>query len=108
MSSSDRRYAPGPSLLELAGIVLRRRRDSLAVIQDVWRRHGDLSRLSVPWSVPRHLVVHPDQVRQVLIDHHWLYRKPAFYRSLDEYFTGPTIVTMEGEDWHARRRLAQP
>jgi hypothetical protein len=65
---SEHRYAPGPSLPVLAAIVLRSRRDALTILEAIWRRYGDLSRVPAPFSIPRHLVVHPDQVRQVLID----------------------------------------
>jgi cytochrome P450 len=77
------------------------------MLRESWRRYGDLTRLSVPWSVPKYLVVHPDQVRQVLLDRSENYRKTSLYREL-ESITGPTIFTTEGEAWHHRRRLAQP
>ena len=87
--------------------MLRSRRDILSILETVWRRYGDLTRLPAPLSVPKHLVVHPNQVRHVLIDRNENYCKPPLYRKMEDVF-GPTIFTVEGDDWHLRRRLAQP
>jgi cytochrome P450 len=78
----------------------------IAVYTRCWRRYGDAFRLQLG---PRRalVVVHPDAVGEVLISGRDNYVKGATYRHL-RLLTGDGMLTLEGERWRKRRRLAQP
>ncbi len=71
-----------------------------------WRRHGDTFRVQLG---PRRaiVVIHPDAVAQVLVSERENYVKGDTYKHLRR-LTGDGMVTLEGEPWRKRRRLAQP
>jgi cytochrome P450 len=82
------------------------RRGVLAVYADAWQRHGDVFR--VPLGHRRGVVVvHPDAVAEVLVTRRENYVKGDTYKHL-RVLTGDSLLTLEGERWRERRRLAQP
>jgi cytochrome P450 len=71
-----------------------------------WKRHGDFFRIRMG---PRDVLcmVHPDAVEHVLVTRRENYVKGMTYRQL-RVLTGDGLVTLEGEVWRKRRRIAQP
>ncbi len=71
-----------------------------------WERYGDTFRVRLG---PRDVVcvVHPDAVEQVLMRNKDNYIKGATYKHL-RLLTGDGLLTLEGEPWRKRRRMAQP
>ena len=69
-------------------------------------RRGDVARVS-SFPAPTYLVSHPEGVQHVLRDNAANYRKGTFFRSI-ERLQGQGLLTSEGEDWQAQRRVAQP
>jgi len=55
-----------------------------------------------------HLFTEPDAVRHVLVGNHGNYTKNTFQYRLLSRITGDGLLTMDGPEWLARRRLAQP
>jgi cytochrome P450 len=78
----------------------------IEVYTRAWRRHGDAFRVQLG---PRRalVVIHPDAVAQVLVTERENYVKGDTYKHL-RVLTGDGLVTLEGERWRKRRRLAQP
>ncbi len=85
-------------------------RDRRRSLPDQWvalrERYGDVVRLS-RFPAPTYLVSHPEGVRRVLRDNANNYRKGAFFRSI-ALLQGQGLLTSEGADWQAQRRVAQP
>ena len=69
-------------------------------------RYGDVARVS-SFPAPTYLVSHPEGVQHVLRDNAANYRKGTFFRSIAR-LQGQGLLTSEGEDWQAQRRVAQP
>ncbi|HEX6239918.1 MAG TPA: cytochrome P450, partial [Polyangiales bacterium] len=78
----------------------------IAVYTRCWHRYGDTFRIQMG---PRQalVVVHPDAVGEVLITQRENYVKGATYKHL-RLLTGDGMLTLEGDAWRKRRRLAQP
>jgi cytochrome P450 len=55
-----------------------------------------------------HLFTDPDAVQHVLVGNHGNYAKDTFQYRLLSRITGDGLLTMDGPEWLARRRLAQP
>lgn len=69
-------------------------------------RYGDVARVS-RFPAPTYLVSHPDGIRHVLRDNAGNYRKGVSFTSIAR-LQGQGLLTSEGEDWQAQRRVAQP
>ena len=69
-------------------------------------RYGDVARVS-SFPAPTYLVSHPEGIQHVLRDNAANYRKGAFFRSIAR-LQGLGLLTSEGEDWQAQRRVVQP
>ena len=69
-------------------------------------RNGDVARVS-RFPAPTYLVSHPDGIQQVLRDNAGNYRKGAFFKSIAR-LQGRGLLTSEGENWQAQRRVVQP
>lgn len=95
---------PGlPWLGNLPGLV---RHGAVGYLSQQWKRHGDTFLLRVG---DRRMVVlaHPDSVAHVLAKNAANYRKEKSYENM-RVLTGDGLLTLEGEAWRKRRRLAQP
>lgn len=55
-----------------------------------------------------HLFTDPDAVQHVLVGNHGNYAKDTFQYRLLSRITGDGLLTLDGPEWLARRRLAQP
>jgi cytochrome P450 len=78
----------------------------IAVYARCWQRYGDAFRVQLG---PRRalVVIHPDAVGEVLVTQRENYIKGDTYKHL-RLLTGDGMLTLEGERWRKRRRLAQP
>ena len=79
-------------------------------VGDQWvalrERYGDAARVS-RFPAPTYLISHPDGIRHVLRDNAGNYRKGVSFRSIAR-LQGQGLLTSEGEDWQAQRRVVQP
>lgn len=106
-ASESVREAPSlPALPVVGSLPLFSLRGPIEVYTRAWRRHGDAFRVQLG---PRRalVVIHPDAVTQVLVSERENYVKGDTYKHL-RVLTGDGLVTLEGERWRKRRRLAQP
>ena len=91
----------------LQGIWRRFRHDPLNLLTHAAREHGDVVQF-VTGAIRLYLVVHPDHVQHVLVDHRRNYSKRTRgYDALRAYL-GNGLVTSEGDFWQRQRRIAQP
>ena len=110
--ASSARYAAAreaphlPALPLVGSLPLLSLQGPIAAYTRAWRKHGDTFRVQLG---PRRavVVIHPDAVAQVLVSERENYVKGDTYKHLRR-LTGDGMVTMEGEPWRKRRRLAQP
>jgi cytochrome P450 len=99
---------PGPRPWPIVGNGLSvLRRGIFPVLQDAWRRHGDTFRIELG---PKKLVaiVHPDDLERVLLTERDSFYKGASYDQFRVLVGDRGLVTIEGEQWRAHRRVAQP
>lgn len=82
------------------------RRDMLGLFERA-ARVGDVVRLKFPGRVG-HLMVHPDQIKQVLVDDHRKFGKQTRGYEMLRIALGQGLVTSEGDFWRRQRRIAQP
>jgi cytochrome P450 len=93
--------------LPVVGVVPKiARMGMLDFLTDAWAKHGDFFRFDLG---PRRMVAmaHPDAIEHVLVKNRANYVKGRTYDSL-RALTGGGLLTLEGETWKRRRRLAQP
>jgi cytochrome P450 len=94
-----------PSAFELLKTI--RREGNLGWMMNVWRQHGDLTRIRAGANSFL-LVVHPDHVRHINVTHRESYDKAESYDVIREMLLGHGIVTATGEDWRRQRKLMAP
>jgi cytochrome P450 len=99
--------ADGPTPWGLVRAALTIRRDPLIYLERVVARHGDLVAFPMP-RTPVLLVNDPAAARHVLQDNHRAYDKQTVQYAALAAVTGNGLLTSDGEDWRARRRLVQP
>jgi cytochrome P450 len=98
--------APGPRGRLLVGHAPELRSDPIGFLLRLFRDHGDVVRFGFGPKIA-HLVVHPDAVREVLVDRHQNYAKGRLYDDL-KLAAGEGLVTSEGDHWRRNRRILQP
>jgi cytochrome P450 len=98
--------APGPRGLPLLGSALPFARDPRLALMAWAREHGPMVRIPLGLIVA-HLIARPEDVQHVLQTRADNYHKAAQTRFLTE-FLGLSLLTLEGDAWMKRRRLAQP
>ncbi|WP_257449448.1 cytochrome P450 [Archangium lipolyticum] len=94
-----------PSRLEL--IKTARSRGRLGMMMDVWRNHGDLTRLRIG-KRPFFLVVHPEHVRHISVTHRQNYDKLQSYDEVRKLLLGGGVLTATAEPWRQQRKLMAP
>ena len=82
------------------------RRGAVPVFEECWRRHGDAFRLRLGGSEVL-VLAHPDAIRAVLVTARSNYVKGDSYAPIRR-LTGDNLLTLDGEAWQGRRRVAQP
>jgi cytochrome P450 len=100
------RVAPGPRGLPLLGSALQLARDPRLALLAWAREHGPMVRIPLGPAVA-YMVAHPEGVKHVLQTRADNYHKATQTRFLTE-FLGLSMLTLEGDAWQRRRRLAQP
>lgn len=82
--------------------------DALSVLERNFALHGDAFRMFSP-ALQRHIWVlsHPDHVRHVLVDRSANFTKGIGIERV-AILLGNGLMTSEGEQWRAQRRLIQP
>ena len=101
------KVAPGPSRRPSLAQLEHLRRGPHEFLLALTREYGHAVRYPVgPFRF--HLFTNPDAVRHVLVGNHGNYGKDTFQYRLLSRVTGDGLLTMDGPDWLARRRLAQP
>jgi cytochrome P450 len=101
------REAPGPQGLPVVGTLVDVTRKGLfRFMTDNAARYGHCFR--APFGKHSQLVVsHPDQMERVLASNRKNYVKGWAYDGLRE-LSGDNLITLDGDRWKTRRRLAQP
>ena len=104
--SAGREAPREPGLPFLGALVPITRQGAIEFFRRLWLKHGDTFRVRLG---PRNVlaVVHPDAVEHVLSLNKENYVKGRSYNHL-RLLTGEGLLTLEGEPWRKRRRLAQP
>ena len=105
--ASDSRKAPAPPDEGPFGHYRLLQRDQLGFMLRSWTHCGDVTRFRFI-VLPAHLLVHPDHVRHVLVDHHRNYDKQTKGFDVLRLVLGNGLVTSEGDFWRRQRRIAQP
>lgn len=82
------------------------RQGLLDYLTAAWRTHGDVFRVK---AGPKYLqiIAHPDAVERVLVSNGRNYVKGNAYDDVRQLI-GDGLLTLEGDAWKKRRRLAQP
>ncbi|MGH9200495.1 MAG: cytochrome P450, partial [Vicinamibacterales bacterium] len=106
-SRVDGSIAPGPRTWWPMGHLLSFRRDPLTLLATARDRYGDVVRFRLGWQ-PVHLVAHPDHVRHVLVTNQRNYDKDTRSSAKIRGVIGESLLTANGDDWLAQRRLMQP
>jgi cytochrome P450 len=90
----------------LGALVPMMRLGTLEYFRRAWERHGDIFRVRLG---PRDVVavVHPDGIEHILVKRRDNYVKGRTYDGV-RLLTGEGLLTLEGQPWLKRRRLAQP
>lgn len=105
-AAPDKESAPGSSGHFLLGKAPEMLNDPLSLMVDSWRRFGDVVKIDLGPTF-FHLVVHPDDVKHVLVDNARNYVRDEMVDALKRVF-GEALLTSEGEAWRFRRRTLQP
>jgi len=71
-----------------------------------WQRHGDVFRVQLGHRRAL-VVVHPDAIEEVLVTERANFVKGRTYDHI-RMLAGDGLLTLEGEGWRKRRRMAQP
>lgn len=97
---------PGPSGLPVVGNFLEARKDTLAFLTRTWKEYGDVSSFQLgPWNL--WLLVHPEHLEYTQVINGRNYEKHAMYESLEPVM-GKGLITSNGDQWRAHRKLLQP
>lgn len=109
MTRAEMRQAiPGPRSWPVVGNGMQVLRHGLfPLLQDSWRRYGDTFRIDLG---PKKMVaiVHPDDLETVLLGERGAFFKGSSYDAFRVLVGARGLVTIEGEQWRAHRRVAQP
>ena len=100
------RRAPGPEGRHLLGRLSSFQKDPLRLLLELQQRFGGISRVKLgPYLV--HQITGPEHVKHVLQDNAHNYVRGRFYRGFHLFF-GRGMLTTDGPQWRARRRVSQP
>lgn len=101
------RVPPGPVGHPLLGSLPEFRRGPLQLYLNAARRFGDV--VSIRFGPTRTFFFHhPAHVRHILQDHARNYGRNVFTNAVLNLLAPDSLITLDGERWLARRRLAQP
>lgn len=85
------------------------RKGMLDFFYDIWRKHGDLTRVQIG-NMVSYLAVHPDHVHHINVaaERRANYDKAASYDAVRRLMLGNGLVTSVGDVWKRQRRLLSP
>ncbi len=105
--SSPARPMPTVKGWPVLGVIPRIRKQGLVqVIDEEWKKQGDVFRLMIGPS-PSVIVAHPDGIERVLASHKENYIKGKTYDGLRDIL-GQGIIAATGMQWRKQRTLMQP
>jgi len=104
--TEQKRFPPGPEPGFLDGLRSPIRRDPLTFLTRAARKYGDIVGLRF-LNVRTYLVVHPEQIEDVLVTSARKFIKGRALRA-NKHLFGEGLLTSEGELWLRQRRLMQP
>ena len=104
--SSQLKLPPGPESGFFDGLRSPIRRDPLTFLTQVAKTYGDIVGLRF-LNVRTYLVVHPDQIEDVLVTNARKFIKGRALRA-NKHLFGEGLLTSEGDLWLRQRRLMQP
>lgn len=99
--------APSPPGTLLGGHLEEFRCDVLNLLVNSRREHGDLVRFRLGPHIV-HLVAHPEQIKQVLVNNQHNYNKDTRSSAKIRGLTGECLLTSSGDFWLQQRRAIQP
>ncbi|MDX1615313.1 MAG: cytochrome P450 [Candidatus Promineifilaceae bacterium] len=102
-------HPPGPKGHWLSGTISKWRDEPLAYMQQVTDRYGSALRIRYLPGLYGYLFCHPEHNIRVLLDNNRNYTKmpnPSFLTL--QPLLGNGLLTNDGDDWLAQRRLIQP
>jgi len=105
-ANSRRRLPPGPKGWFVFGNVPIPGADWLAGFERAARQFGDVVYFQF-LHVPMILLAHPDDIESLLLTEPEHFLKSRDYRALSKIL-GHGLLTSEGEEWRAQRRMLQP
>lgn len=98
---------PGPAGHPLLGNLPEFRRNALQLYLDSAARYGDI--VTIRFGPTRtYFLHHPAHVKHILQDHARNYRRDEWTNAVLSLLAPDSLLTLEGEPWLTRRRLAQP
>ncbi|NVB40033.1 cytochrome P450 [Pseudenhygromyxa sp. WMMC2535] len=97
---------PGPRGSVLVGELAALSRDPLGLLLRCLNDHGDVVRVRIPGN-EWFLISHPDHIKRVLIERTDNYIRGESQERI-RLIVGKSVLTTEGEDWRALRRITQP
>ncbi len=98
--------APALPGVPILGNLLQVQRSLLGTFESA-AKLGDVVQVNF-LNIHTHLVVHPDAIKRVFVDHHKNYGKRTRGYQLLRQVLGNGLVTSEGDFWRRQRRIAQP
>ncbi len=104
--SAQRKLPPGPESGFFDGIRSPIRRDPLTFMTEVAKTYGDIVGLRF-LNVRTYLLVHPEQIEDVLVTNARKFIKGRALRA-NKHLFGEGLLTSEGDLWLRQRRLMQP
>lgn len=83
------------------------RKDPLAFLDQMWRRHGDVVQFPIP-RPPTYLITDPDGVQTVLVTNARQHTKRTLQYDNLAYVTGNGLLTADDPPWSQHRRIIAP